>query len=151
MMNKYLIPILVLILMLTAWSTGCAGQQPPVPPPSHGGPVTDYVSLIDNLRAAGAIVEPAGEVSQPFFSVNGQVITVNNGDVQVFEYADTAAADAEAAFVSADGSSVGTTMISWVAPPHFYKTGRLIVLYVGDNTAVINVLEAVLGSQFAGR
>ena len=133
------------------WSIGCAGQQPPPPPPSHGGPVTDYVSLIDNLRAAGATVEPAGEVSQPFFSVKGNAITVNGENVQVFEYADAATADTEAALVSPDGSSVGTTMISWVAAPHFYKTGRLIVLYVGDDTAVINVLEDVLGAQFAGR
>jgi hypothetical protein len=38
-----------------------------------------------------------------------------------------------------------------VATPHFYKAGRLIVLYVGDSTGVTNVLEAELGQQFAGR
>ncbi len=145
--------ILLVVLVAIIPLTGCAGQQPPAPPPevSHDGPVTDYVSLIDNLRAAGATVEPAGELSQPFFSVKGQVITVNNGDVQVFEYADAATAETEAALVSPDGSSIGTYMVSWVAPPHFYKEGKLIVLYVGDDTAVLNVLEAVLGSQFAGR
>ncbi len=156
-MKRYL-ALISIIFMLIAWSTGCAGQQPPAPPPSppppvvsHGGPVTDYVSLFDNLRAAGATVEPAGDISQPFFSVKGNAITVNGENVQVFEYADAATADTEAALVSPDGSSVGTTMISWVAAPHFYKTGRLIVLYVGDDTAVINVLEDVLGAQFAGR
>ena len=156
-MKRYLTQISI-FFMLMAWSTGCAGQQPPAPPPSppppvvsHGGPVTDYVSLFDNLRAAGATVEPAGDISQPFFSVNGLVITVNNSDVQVFEYADAATADTEAALVSPDGSSIGTTMVSWVATPHFYKTGKLIVLYVGDDTAVQNMLEDVLGSQFAGR
>ncbi len=127
---------------------GCVSEEPPV---SHGGPATDYVSLIDNLRAAGATVEPTGEVTQPFFSVTGNIIVVNGGDVQVFEYADAAAAETEAALVSPDGSSVGTSMIGWVAPPHFYKAGRLIVLYVGDSTDVISVLEAELGQQFAGR
>ncbi len=118
---------------------------------SHGGPTSDYVSLIDNLRAAGATVEPAGEVvNHSFFSVTGNIITVNGGDVQVFEYADAATADTEATLVSPDGYSVGTSMISWVATPHFYKAGRLIVLYVGDITDVINVLEAELGQQFAG-
>ncbi|MFQ5796181.1 MAG: hypothetical protein ACE5JP_14185 [Candidatus Bipolaricaulia bacterium] len=110
----------------------------------------DSVSLIDHLRAAGATVEPTGEVSQPFFSAKGQVITVNGDNVQVFEYADTAAANAEATLVSPDGGSVGTNIMAWVATPHFYKTGRLIVLYVGDHPAVINVLETVLGPQFAG-
>ncbi len=147
-MNRYL-ALISIVFMLTAWSAGCAGQQPPVV--SHGGPVTDYISLIDNLRAAGATVEPAGEITQPFFSVKGQIITVNGGSVQVFEYTDTASADAEAALVSPDGSSVGTTMIGWVAAPHFYRAGKLIVLYVGDSTAVTGALEAALGPQFAGR
>ena len=33
---------------------------------SHGGPVKDYVSLVDNLRAAGATVDPAGTESADF-------------------------------------------------------------------------------------
>lgn len=117
---------------------------------SHGGPVKDYLSLIDNLRANGALVNPSGDISQPFFSIKGQKITVNGDDVQVFEYPDAVAADAEAALVSPDGSSIGTTMVNWVASPHFYKKDKLIVLYVGDTTAIINVLVAVLDPQFAG-
>jgi hypothetical protein len=42
-------------------------------------------------------------------------------------------------------------MVTWVAAPHFYKGGRLIVLYVGEDGGVIEVLDQVLGSQFAGR
>lgn len=128
---------------------GCGAQ--PTPVVSHGGPLADYVSLVDQLRAAGATVEPAGEVSQPFFAVKGQAINVDGAGVQVFEYADAAAADAEAAGVAPDGGSVGTTMVSWVAPPHFYKSGRLIVLYVGDEAGVMARLDSVLGPQFAGR
>lgn len=126
------------------------GVQTPVAV-SHGGPVENYVSLIDNLRAAGATVEPVGEIEQVFFSVKGQSIMVNGNDVQVFEYADVAAADTDAALVATDGGSVGTTMVTWVATPHFYKTGKLIVLYVGDDGGVTAMLESALGSQFAGR
>ncbi len=118
---------------------------------SHGGPVVDNVSLIDNLRAAGATVEPAGEIEQPFFSVKGQSIRVNGGDVQVFEYADASAANADAALVAPDGGSVGTTMVMWVEAPHFYKTGKLIALYVGTDSNLTGVLESVMGPQFGGR
>ena len=124
---------------------------PGAPPTSHGGPVRDYVSLIDNLRAAGATVEPVGEVRQPFFSVPGQAITVNGEQVQVFEYPDAGSAAAAAARISPDGGTIGTTMVTWVGPPHFYRAGKVIVLYVGDSRAVISVLERVLGPQFAGR
>ncbi len=76
---------------------------------------------------------------------------MNGSDVQVFEYAAADAADTEATLVSSDGSSVGTSMISWIAPPHFYKAEKLIVLYVGESEPVIGALESVLGPQFAGR
>ena len=125
-------------------------KQSTAPKVSHGGPVKDYISLIDSLRATGALVEPVGEISQPFFSVKGFVVKVNGEEVQVFEYLNAAAADSEAELVSPDGASVGTNMITWVATPHFYKEERLIVLYVGDNEDLINILETILGSQFAG-
>ncbi len=154
-----LIPIFIAVPLV---AIACSSVQqppttvPPTPTPTppitlHGGPVTDYVSLVDNLRAAGATVNPAGEVEQPFFSVKGFVIKVNNGDVQVFEYMDANAAEAESQLVSPDGSSVGTSMVGWVAPPHFYKVEKLIVLYVGENEDTIGMLDSVLGPQFAGR
>lgn len=132
-----------------------APDEPPTPgpgaPTSHGGPAADYVSLIDNLRAAGATVEPAGDVEQPFFAVPGRLIRVNGGDVQVFEYADMAADDADLARIGPDGSIIGTVSILWVAPPHLYRAERLIVLYVGSDPAVTGALEAVLGPQIAGQ
>jgi hypothetical protein len=42
-------------------------------------------------------------------------------------------------------------MMSWMATPHFYKTGRILVLYVGDDQKVIDVLTGALGPQFAGQ
>ena len=42
-------------------------------------------------------------------------------------------------------------MVTWVAPPHFYRQGRVIVLYVGSNPNILSLLTAVLGPQFAGR
>jgi hypothetical protein len=107
--------------------------------------------LINKLRAWGEKVGRAGKVSQPFFSVKGQIITVGDEQVQVFEYASTKTAEREASGVSGTGSSVGMSMPLWIAPPHFYKNGRLIVLYVGDNSAVLKALERTLGPQFAGK
>lgn len=79
------------------------------------------------------------------------MIKVSGEDVQVFQYSHAAAVDAQAALVSPDGSAVGSSKLHWVGPPHFYKKGKLLVLYVGDNDKVLKVLEAVLGQQFAGK
>ena len=124
-------------------------QQPVIV--SHGGPVKDYVSFIDTLRAAGATVEPTGEVEQPFFTVTGQTITVNAADVQVFEFADEAAAQAAASTVGPDGSSFKTTMVTWIDAPHFFRTGRIIVLYIGQDAELLKLLTSILGPQFAGQ
>ena len=60
-----------------------------------------------------------------------------------------APAAAEAAQISPNASSVGTSMMSWVATPHFYALDRVIVLYVGDNQAVVDALNQVLGQPVA--
>src|SRR6266545_2056740 len=83
-------------------------------PASHGGPVTDQVSLIDALRKAGATVTPDDTVEQPFLSAAGTQLRVNGADVQVFEYADDAAAQADAAKLTDALAGRGTVMITWV-------------------------------------
>ncbi len=154
LVKRFLLSI-CLLFVVAVGSTACGGKlsvsSQPQQEKSHGGPVTDYASLIDNLRAAGVSVEPEGEVDQPFFSVKGLMIKVRGEDVQVFQYSNAAPADAQAALVSRDGSAVGTTKLYWIGPPHFYKKEKLLVLYIGDNDKVLKALEAVLGRQFAGQ
>lgn len=150
--NRYPISFIA-ILTLVAYSIGCAADN---------GRGTGYASLIDNLRKAGAAVEPRGEVAPDFLSAKRRVITVNEGNVQVWEYENVAMAETEAALISPDGSSVRRpgvitgveywiSCVGWIAPPHFYKAGKLIMLYVGESEAVIDALESVLGPQFAGQ
>ncbi|MFC1938899.1 hypothetical protein ACFLWM_01940 [Chloroflexota bacterium] len=146
-MKKRCLVLIIIIMTLLVYGAGCGTKEPAVS-------TTNYDSFIVNLRAAGATVEHPSlpqVIVQDFFSVTGQVFEVNGEDVQVFEYIDQSIAEAEAALVSPDGSSIGTSLPFWVGPPHFYKSGRIIVLYVGENKAVIDLLQEVLGSQFAGR
>ena len=41
-------------------------------------------------------------------------------------------------------------MPMWIAPPHFFKSGRLIVLYIGEEPRLLQGLAHILGPQFAG-
>jgi hypothetical protein len=70
---------------------------------------------------------------------------VNGADVQVFEYEDAAAREAESAQGSPNGSSVGTTMITWIDRPYFFTRGRLIVLYAASDPSIVDLLTEVLG------
>ncbi len=91
-----------------------------------------------------------GDVSQPFFTVAGKSLLLNGEELQVYEYPAPEAAEAEAALVAADGSSVGTTLVNWISTPHFFRSGNLIVIYIGENPAVLQGLQSLLGAQFAG-
>ena len=140
-------------------TTPTESDPPTAPIVSHGGPVKDYVSLVDTLRAVGATVDPAGTRSVDFLAPEKQLLTVNGEDIQAFEFASAEEADAAAGGVSATGSSIVTTMadgtqmasmITWVEPAHFYKAGKLIVIYVGSDSDVIDALQDAMGRQFAG-
>jgi len=112
---------------------------------SHGNEIGGYVELVDALRGAGAEVEPVEEIQQPFFDATGQIIRVNEADVQVFEFVDEATRKAASDQVSPDGSSTGTTMITWVDQPNFWAKGQVIVIYVGKDAATIDLLSSVMG------
>jgi len=150
------------LLLLALGLAACAGQQAAAstespkqaeasPTEAQPVPVTEMTSLVDALRAAGATVEASEPVEQPFFSVGGDILKVNGVDVQIFEYETAETMEADAAKVAPDGGSIGTSMVSWMEPPHFYKAGRILVLYVGQDQAMLDLLESVLGYQFAGR
>ena len=64
-------------------------------------------------------------------------MTVDGSTIHGFEFADEDAMEREASYVRPDGYSLrdGNRMmcIGWIGPPHFYKAGRIIVIYVGDD------------------
>lgn len=106
--------------------------------------------FVADIVALGVPVAQGGTIDQPFFSVPGREVIFDGQTVQTYSYESSDAAQADASQVSASGSGVGTSMISWIATPHFYLKGSLMVLYVGDNGTVMARLETVLGPQFAG-
>ena len=145
-------PLLVLIALLL---TACGAVQGG--PPSHGGPVQDQVSLIDTLRSKNVTVDISGGVSQPFLSAqSGTIVRLSGGpltraaDLQLFEYGSASVASAEAKQIRSDGSGNATTVVDWVAPPHFFLKGRVLVIYLGSDATIVSLLSGVLGSQFAG-
>ena len=142
----------VLLLVFALMVSGCGNASAPITSTALTDPVIveDQASLVAALQAAGATVEVGEPITQPFFSPEGRIIKVNGADVQVFEYESVEAMENEASQVAPDGGSIGTSMVTWVDTPHFYKAGRIIVLYVGSDKTILGLLDKVMGSQFAG-
>lgn len=106
--------------------------------------------FIEALQAEGVEAQKGDVVEQPFFSVTGSFIEFDGGSVQVFEYDSPETMESDAKLVAPEGGSIGTSMIHWIETPHFYKKGRVLVIYLGDDAKTLELLERVLGEQFAG-
>ena len=136
------------MFLLLFVSVGCNVSD--TTPVSHGGSVRDHVSLVDTLRAQGLKVEPTGPISQPFFPIPGHTLKVNDQKVQVFEFEDSSTTESQAKGISPDGMSIGQTIIQWTHPPHFFSTGKIIVVYLGTDASLLVQLEMAIGKQIAG-
>jgi hypothetical protein len=118
-----------------------------------------YGELKAALRAHGAMIQDDGIGLQPFLSGTDHRLRVNGEGVDVFEYRSALEAAYDASRISADGSTFHggfgpfggqAVVVDYVAPPHWFRAGRVIVLYVGRQSAVLAQLRQVLGPQFAG-
>jgi len=137
----------LMLMLLAACAPGAQAGQSAIS--SEEVPV-GYKGFVERLRASGAEVEEAESVEQVFMSVPGRIINVNGVDVQVFEYADEADRLADSDMIPEDGASFPTIMVTWIDQPHFWADGRLIVLYVGSDQAIVDLLTSLLGVPIAG-
>ena len=147
-MKRLIVALVVAIVMVMGTvGAGCASN------PETDKAILDYSALLTDLRGIAESVEESMQISQPFFSVRGKIVQVEGEDVQIFEYETREAMDAEAKYVSPDGTTFvmkdHISYVDWIAPPHFYKSGRIIVIYIGSNEKIIGMLENVVGAQFA--
>lgn len=118
------------------------------------GPVHDVASLTARLRGEGATVEMAGTIKHPFLAVPGQIMTVNGNDIEVYQYANAQALAADTRTIDPDGciGTVGGGMLNpWTAPPHFFKSEGVMVIYLGSDSGMLHLLTRVMGKQFAGK
>ena len=134
-----------------------AATPTPSPPiPSGGGSIiADSQALELSLEAKGAEVEYGGQsdVSEQF-GILPTEMKVNGQQVLVYEFGPGSAAEEASRTVSSDGSSFKTAdglimSVLWIAPPHFYLFGNAIILYVGEDEGIGELLDSV-ATQFAG-
>ncbi len=141
----------LLALLGAGFACGDGSIDPWLGPNFSAGPVE---ALIDDLRNSGATVAPSGVATLPFFAVSGVRLSVDGEQIEAYTFATAEGAAGAASGVSADGSTATGNGVAvstlWVAPPHFFLESRLIVLYVGDVQEVLELLEMILGPQFAG-
>jgi hypothetical protein len=103
----------------------------------------DLDEVLNTLRTNGATVNIADPVESDVLTVPGQIVHVNNEEVEFYTYESAEAAQADSALVADLTNPDGQ--------PQFYRLGNMLVRYVGNNTLVRDLMVNVLGAQPAGQ
>ncbi len=124
------------------------------------GANSDYglENWLSDLATAGASIETSDGITDQGFAIQGKYLKVDGARVSVYEFANFDQAEVAAAGVSHDGSivthaegsgTVGKTL-DYFERIHWYRKGRLIVSYAGEDAQILDLLARILGPQFAG-
>ena len=84
-------------------------------------------------------------MDEPFFGNRAVFVNANGQDIQVFEFSDEASQQAAAATIQANGYIVGQSAVDWISQPYFFAADNLIVLYVGTDPAMVDLLTGLMG------
>jgi len=120
--------------------------------------------LVDRLRCAGIRVDIGERVTVPILRPPGTKLLLSGGglaaqaELSSFNYDDTdlgadgrVVSETDARKFAPDGSLVDRGQsIFYRGTPHLFRRERVIVIYAGDDRAVMTVLTRLLGNQFAG-
>lgn len=114
-----------------------------------------YEELVRNLENMGYTIE-AEDVEESILLGQRKWLTVDGSEnISVYLYESNDEMEKDASYLSDDGFSYNNGKnamdIEWISHPHFYKSENMIILYVGENLEIIQVLEELVGPQFAGK
>jgi hypothetical protein len=113
-------PLILLVVLSAALGASSCGANQTIGP-SRVVSTDLFIRAIEDQGVRVTRMEEMPQQSYPFFSVPAQRLMVAGENVYVFQYGSSDDADGQAARISRDGSTVGTSSISWIAPPRFYK------------------------------
>lgn len=156
---------LCLLLALAACTSSPIDRAIPATVEATTSPKVVEKSFAAQLRDAGLDVTRLGEATQPFLRGTGDRLRLSGGaltaptELTVYHYTDAAIAAEDAKRVQPDTTikwsepdgNVKTISYAWVAPPHFFRRDTTLVLYTGNDKAMLALLTDILGPQFAGR
>lgn len=135
---------LFLLLMLMGIFVGCYKQVS----------LVHYEELRTILQEEGyQIVDEDGDES--ILQGQRKWVTLNGQEhLSVYLYASEEEMEKDASYVSPGGTSYTngkkSAEVSWTSYPHFYKKGNMIVLYVGEDEGIMDLLKVHVSTQFAG-
>lgn len=124
---------------------------PGIPIGSGGIQTMNRENFLDTIRFNGGYITTIGIMNVTVFSTKGIIYDLNNKEqIIVYEYNSGSDLAKDAARISGNGSFIDGKQYAWQGAPHFYKNGRVLVLYLGSDQNTLALLSYVVGQPFAG-
>lgn len=151
--------VFISILFIGFASAGCTKQQSQNTSTEktaiQNGTITSVKiestnDLINSLKKSNYKIDSATQEKSMFLKGSLTAIKTGTDIISVYEYKDNQQMETDSKTISSDGSRVGNAIVDWTNLPHFYKSGNILVIYVGNNNEMIEALKKLLGKQFAG-
>jgi hypothetical protein len=134
--------IIILLSSLSLCLISCRKSTP------HEVQIETLRDLQNALKQAGVDVKEGEKVSGEVFSVQGQILILNNGQVEVFEFPNQEDREAISETITADGMVVNGAGVAWETKPAIWGSGSLIVVYRGYDGGIILLLSGLMGDPF---
>lgn len=99
-------------------------------------PISQYLHLKDNII------------------IDGKQYIFYDTTIVVYSYENNEEMESNSSFINEDASIINKELpieITYPKPPHFYKKGKIIVQYVGEDEKIVTDLNEIMGEPFAYR
>jgi len=126
-----------LLFGLAACSRPREDQAPPA--------IETSEDLFGALTSAGAEVRASPAGAEPTLRVPALTLMVGGEEILVYEYATLEDRQAVSASISPDAATIDGTAVEWPVTPTVWVSGRLIVVYPGQDGGTILLLDGLLG------
>ncbi len=104
-----------------------------------------------SLQAQGASVGVGSiAIEQPFTSVPGKLLIVDNQEIQVFEYTDVVSATAVASAIYYGNSPGWEKFRRTHEDAHLYQISNVLLLYTGNDLAITRLIDKAFGEREIG-
>lgn len=115
----------------------------------------DKNAIIKDLKSKGfnpEVTNTKAKDNQKIFSVDKQIVKIKGGELSLYEYPMDSKGKLEGDIKSIqdNGKMINGTTMTWNTAPHFYKKGRVLVVYDGDSQEIIKALNEILGNPLMG-
>lgn len=99
-----------------------------------------------DMESEGNTVEIISK-DKDFFDSPKFEVKFGDSKVLVYDYEEMSTLEKDISAITEKGLVVSGTKLTWEKTPHYYKKGELLVIYDGEDSSVITILDKILGTE----